>query len=796
MSIVIRNQGLLVVTAILVPVVLLVLIEVGLRLGGYGTRSDFFVPIEEQRAYTTNPNFARQFFPPALARLPQPIRVSFDKPDDVMRIVVLGGSAAMGEPEPAYAFSRILDVMLTRTYPDRKFEVINTGMATINSHVVRLIAQECHKIQPDVVLIYMGNNEVVGPFGAGTVFGSYSPSLTLIRAGIWLRTFRLGQLIEDCARWVGGDSQFVTEGQGMAMFRDQSVSADDDRLEKVYSHFDANLRDIVRILRDSGTQVMVSTVGANLVDHSPFASVFGQVGLENPLAWVKLYATAIGHLEAGEREDAVAAFEMANRVDSTHAESHFRLAHLYLERGDTVSARDQFVRARDFDALRFRVDSRLNDMIRRIGTELNPRLVDAARVLGERDRSRIGLPGNDLFHEHVHLTFRGNYLVASAFADQLYPFISGRTHYWDEASAPPELPSLTVCEADLALTAFDRYRLYATVSGLMGRSPFTHQFDYLEKRKRINARVDSLRAAGTSFSGVGGSLRAYQLATDGRPKDLVLQQNHARILQETGALVAATKRWKQLLTKIPDAPTWRLASATSLSDQGAHQAALYAYRELERMMPGLVLPHIQIGYELVSAGQIGEAIHVLGNALRINPGSMVARLNLASLYEDVGQFDAADSVIAWGLTLVRDRDDQQSEAELLVGQGELLSQRKKWAEAIEAFESAKGLYEVTRDVFSGARVRLHLVKAHGSAGDDQAAATALREGEAFSRAYVLTEAEAQFAVERAVMAMRQKQTDDAAVSLDEAIRLFGALSDRHPGLARLETLRNALSNDK
>ena len=185
-----------VVSILLVPVLLLTLLEGGLRLAGYGVAPDFFVPVDGQRAWTANPNFARQFFPPALARLPQPIRVAFDKPADVTRVVVLGGSAAMGEPDPTFSFSRILDVMLASLYPDRRFEVINTGMATINSHVVRQIASELNRVQPDIVLIYMGNNEVVGPFGAGTVFGAYSPSLALIRLGIQLRSFRIGQLID------------------------------------------------------------------------------------------------------------------------------------------------------------------------------------------------------------------------------------------------------------------------------------------------------------------------------------------------------------------------------------------------------------------------------------------------------------------------------------------------------------------------------------------------------------------------------------------------------------------------
>lgn len=357
---------------------LLVLIEVGLRLGGYGTRADFFVPIEGQDALTTNPNFARQFFPPALARLPQPIRVEEEKSSDATRIVVLGGSAAMGEPEPSFSFSRVLDVMLGRMYPNRRFEVVNTGMATINSHVVRLITQELTRVGPDIVLIYMGNNEVVGPYGVGTVFGSYSPSLTLIRAGIWLRQFRLGQLLESVARWVGGASQYVNEGQGMALFRGQTVTADDPRLERVYSHFEQNLYDIISLAEEAGALVVVSTVATNTADHAPFASLFGQEQ-SNPLTWGQLYANGVGHEEAGDTLAAIAAYEMVGRVDSTHAELQHRLGQLYRGQGRMGEARERLIRARDLDALRFRADSHINAIVRQVSSERGVTLVDSDR---------------------------------------------------------------------------------------------------------------------------------------------------------------------------------------------------------------------------------------------------------------------------------------------------------------------------------------------------------------------------------------------------------------------------------
>ena len=354
------------------------------------------------------------------------------------------------------------------------------------------------------------------------------------------------------------------------------------------------------------------------------------------------------------------------------------------------------------------------------------------------------------------------------------------------------VPTIEQCADDLALTSLDRYRLVASVAGLMRRAPFTNQYDYLEKRKLVNQRVNALRAKGTSVAALEHSLQTYRQALDRRPGDLALHQNYAQILQETGALVEATGEWKRLLDQVPNTPAWRLALATALSDQGAHQAALHEYRALQESMRGLVLPHIQIGYELVSSGQIGEAIHVLQEALRINPGSIVARLNVIALLEDVELSEVADATLDEGLVQVRDRGDQHAEADLLVGRSELLVRREKWAEAIPVLEGAMTLYQVTRSVASEARTRLGIARAHKAMGDSEAATRWMDEGVVFCRSFALSEAEAQFVLERALMAMDRGDLEEARSEIGVAGELYRSLSDRHPAIGKLERLLEAI----
>ena len=58
------------------------------------------------------------------------------KPAGAFRIFVLGESAAMGDPEPAFGPARYLEMLLRDKYPDADFEIENVAFTAINSHVI------------------------------------------------------------------------------------------------------------------------------------------------------------------------------------------------------------------------------------------------------------------------------------------------------------------------------------------------------------------------------------------------------------------------------------------------------------------------------------------------------------------------------------------------------------------------------------------------------------------------------------------------------------------------------------
>src|SRR5581483_1327699 len=188
------------------------------------------------------------------------------------RIFVFGESAAYGDPDPDFSVARELEALLSLRFPERHFEILNTAMTGINSHVIWPIARDCATRQGDIWIVYMGNNEVVGPFGSGTVFGPKAPPCWLVRASLAFKGVRLGQLFDDIGDKLKKRTPQESVWGGMEMFLKNHVRADDPRMPAVYANFQKNLDDIVRAGLDSGARVIVSTMARNVRDCAPFAS--------------------------------------------------------------------------------------------------------------------------------------------------------------------------------------------------------------------------------------------------------------------------------------------------------------------------------------------------------------------------------------------------------------------------------------------------------------------------------------------------------------------------------------------
>jgi tetratricopeptide (TPR) repeat protein len=462
-----RRWILQIAAAVLVPVLLLILVEVSLRTAGVGFSTSLLVPctVKGVPASCYNLFFATPYFPAGMVQTPRLYSIPRTKPPGTYRIFVLGESAAMGDPDSAYGFSRYLEVMLRERFPAMRFEVVNTGSVAINSHVVLRIAKGLADQKPDLFIIYSGNNEVVGPYGPGTMLTSVGMGMPLVRANIFFRSTRIGQLITK----LGTKKR---EWHGMEMFLDHQVRASSPLMQQAYANYEDNLRDTIRVAQAAGAKVIVSTVATNLKDCAPFASLVRE-GLSP--ADLRKWATFMAEAqleEANSPVEALKRFQEAAAIDGEYAQREFRMARLALKLGDYKAAKEHFVRARDLDTLRFRADSRINEINRSIAASSGAVLVDAEKILS--DAAPDGIIGTDQVYEHVHMTPEGNYSLARAMFAEIAPKL-------EQGSQGTEPLSESECEQLLALTGFDRWRLANEMFGRLQKAPFTDQLNHSEQ---------------------------------------------------------------------------------------------------------------------------------------------------------------------------------------------------------------------------------------------------------------------------------------------------------------------------
>ena len=505
--------------ALLLPFLALALLELGLRVAGYGYDTAFFKTERDgtgKKSLINNDQFMFRFFPPELARCPGAFKLDAAKSADVQRIFVFGESAAMGDPQPSVGASRVLEILLREKFPGQKFEVVNLGITAINSHVILPIAREvAARGQGDIWLIYMGNNEMVGPFGAATVFGSRAAPLAAVRLNLVIQKTRIGQLAVSLLRRLGGKPRNASWG-GMQMFLENQVPPDDARRETIYQNFAHNLREIVAAGLGCDAKIVLSTVSVNLRDCPPFGSLLNsQLVAADRSQFDLLYARAIGFQTNQQPQAAVPVFADAARFDPKFAELQFRWAQCLLNETNTVAAREHFQRACDVDALPFRADTRINDAIRSLGREragTNFAFCDAEAALALATTE--GIAGDESFFEHVHFNFDGNYRLARTWAEQI-------------ASVLPEAVRRTAttgwmaqdfCERAIGLSDWHRIFVVSTILSRMRQPPLVGQFNNATRAKSLERELSAIRERQRQTNAVARARAEFEPPWRGLPR--------------------------------------------------------------------------------------------------------------------------------------------------------------------------------------------------------------------------------------------------------------------------------------
>jgi len=454
----IRRLGGYMLLLVVAPLLLLAGAEVCLRVFGYGQSMRPFVKrqLDGHQFYVRNLAFVEQFLS---WRLPldnweQVEHVVFrEKPPNAYRIFVFGESTPEGWPDPQYSFSRFLRIMLHAQFPDLQIEVYNTAFRAVNSHVMRVQAAASVKFAPDLFIVYLGNNEVHGPFGATKTDAGPDPLLSLasIRAQIRLSDFRLFQAAQRTRRK-------MESGRGIEDVRARwhnRVCTDwsDPRVATILDYFARNLRDICETGTSAGASVVLCTVPVNLRHWRPVGSIHpAGFPASEEARWQALYTDGQAKQEEGAYGKALALYEQAAGLDATFADLQYRMGQCYWQVSEHDRARTCFERALEYDAFPWvRSRARTNEIIVQTSRGMASQGVHLADVKEAiASRSPHGCPGAELFFDYCHLNMDGTYLMAAALYRSIAPLVAAQNGRSPDALADPL--SFEECLRRLALS--------------------------------------------------------------------------------------------------------------------------------------------------------------------------------------------------------------------------------------------------------------------------------------------------------------------------------------------------------
>jgi tetratricopeptide (TPR) repeat protein len=375
-----KRQSVFKIIAVLMPFLVLLILEGALRVFGYGHDLSVFREDPTRKGYLVlNQHASEKYFSNQQNATignfePFPAK----KAPGTFRIFVLGESTTIGYPYMNNgSFHRWLQYRLMHTYPERDFEIINLSLTAVNSFTVLGFAKEVVHYEPDAILVYTGHNEYYGAMGVAATKG-IGHNRGLARLLMGLREYRITQLLASKATWIGemvsGKKIDLRENLMKRMAADNLIPMNSAEYEEGVKQFNRSLDELARVVTARGIPLLISDLVSNEKDLKPLVSMPGKES----------------------------------------ADMHYAVGLAKYKEGDFKIAKDEFVQAKESDALRFRAPVAMNSGIEKLSGMYKGVTVVQTKALFEQN-SPNRILGRETLLEHVHPNLFGYALLSEAF---------------------------------------------------------------------------------------------------------------------------------------------------------------------------------------------------------------------------------------------------------------------------------------------------------------------------------------------------------------------------------------------
>jgi tetratricopeptide (TPR) repeat protein len=379
---------------------------------------------------------------------PDASAVVMPRPEGVYRIFCFGGSATRGTPFAGAGFPEFLQSILDRTSRS-KVEVINLGADGFTSGMVAEVFRDALAFDPDLCIIYSGNNEILG---FSRINRKGWPRLD--RAVWWvMRHVRLVQLpLLPLNRYIqhGAAPHMFTKLPRVERIFDTRLYPPEKK-NFVRELYIQNIDAMVKMAQARSVDVILCAPGSNLRDWIPMKSVHSP-GLkkQEKLEIERAVEMAREALLQGRFVEARSILLRQKDRDPYYARLYTFLGRAELGLGNLESASNYLEKAVAHTDFFQQSPPDQNQMLLNYCRNQNLMVLDVDAFL--RKNHSQGLPGFDMFADGCHPTLHTHYLIARRLCDMLYEHgliepQTGAPDFPDFETARSELEFSSVAEA-------------------------------------------------------------------------------------------------------------------------------------------------------------------------------------------------------------------------------------------------------------------------------------------------------------------------------------------------------------
>ncbi len=597
-----------------------------------------------------------------------------EKAGNSYRIFCMGGSTTYGRPyHDKVSFCGWLREYLQAADPLRNWEVINAGGISFASYRVAKLMGELKQYQPDLFIVYSGQNEFLEErsYGALADLPSWLINLNAALSGTRVYT-AMKDMID--AMQTGSLQQakqhYKLSGEVEEVLNytvgPESYHRDDALKRQIVTHYRLNLMRMVRIARSADADIVFVQPAINIKDMSPFKSEHRD-GLDEQAQqdWEALYQRATVLQEAGNLPEALLVYQQAREIDDRYAEVHYRIGQVLFSLGRYDEAETSFRQAVEEDVAPLRMLDSMQQIVADIAASEDVPLIDFPGIIREAYLQHYdhAVFGKEYFPDHVHTNMEGYRLLGVALFDYLasqnivIPDASWNDVRIDAVSEAviagldPGAEAYTFINLgkvlDWAGKFEEAYNLFKRAQDILGPNAaiydrlarssyglgkYDEAIHYLHELQRIAPEIPGAHSRlAMIYERLGktdAAIEHCRAELEVKPDDHHVHAALANLLVKKGDDAAALAHYNTALQLEPDNQYARVELAQLLVRLHRYDEALLHAQEALRINPEQYRVHDTLGLIMKHQGHPEEAARHFTEALRLEPGDTVAKENL------------------------------------------------------------------------------------------------------------------------------------------------------------------------